>query len=184
MTIWIFRVLQLPNGMRVLLVSDPNISESEPKPEPNGVDNLGYSLAGEESCSDEEGSESGHESEGDETEDSHESHSEDEESEPEPDSTEASTADSHTASRKGALKEGDRMAAASLSVNVGSFSDPPDLPGLAHFLEHMVFMGSAKYPEENAFDEYLKVSCSPCFFFFLCNRDVDVNYLEDLWRKF
>ena len=50
------------------------------------------------------------------------------------------------------------MAAASLSVNVGSFSDPPDLPGLAHFLEHMVFMGSSKYPEENAFDEYLKVS--------------------------
>ena len=30
-------------------------------------------------------------------------------------------------------------AAAALSVNVGSYSDPPELPGLAHFLEHMAF---------------------------------------------
>ena len=54
-------------------------------------------------------------------------------------------------------KEGERMAAASLCINVGSFSDPPDIPGLAHFLEHMVFMGSDKYPQENALDEFLKV---------------------------
>uniref|UniRef100_A0A672ZPU6 Nardilysin a (N-arginine dibasic convertase) n=1 Tax=Sphaeramia orbicularis TaxID=375764 RepID=A0A672ZPU6_9TELE len=31
-----------------------------------------------------------------------------------------------------------------------------DLPGLAHFLEHMVFMGSEKYPSENGFDAFLK----------------------------
>uniref|UniRef100_A0A672ZNV0 Nardilysin a (N-arginine dibasic convertase) n=1 Tax=Sphaeramia orbicularis TaxID=375764 RepID=A0A672ZNV0_9TELE len=30
------------------------------------------------------------------------------------------------------------------------------LPGLAHFLEHMVFMGSEKYPSENGFDAFLK----------------------------
>uniref|UniRef100_A0AAQ5ZIL0 Nardilysin a (N-arginine dibasic convertase) n=1 Tax=Amphiprion ocellaris TaxID=80972 RepID=A0AAQ5ZIL0_AMPOC len=43
-----------------------------------------------------------------------------------------------------------------LCVGVGSFSDPSDLPGLAHFLEHMVFLGSEKYPSENGFDSFLK----------------------------
>uniref|UniRef100_A0A7N6ANF6 Nardilysin a (N-arginine dibasic convertase) n=1 Tax=Anabas testudineus TaxID=64144 RepID=A0A7N6ANF6_ANATE len=48
------------------------------------------------------------------------------------------------------------QSAAALCVGVGSFSDPGDLPGLAHFLEHMVFMGSEKYPSENGFDAFLK----------------------------
>lgn len=39
------------------------------------------------------------------------------------------------------------QAACALCVDVGSFSDPPEIPGLAHFLEHMVFMGSEKYPQ-------------------------------------
>ncbi|KAM4724091.1 nardilysin-like isoform 1-T3 [Anableps anableps] len=50
----------------------------------------------------------------------------------------------------------DKQSAAALCVGVGSFSDPNDLPGLAHFLEHMVFMGSKKYPSENGFDVFLK----------------------------
>ena len=49
-----------------------------------------------------------------------------------------------------------KKSAAGLCVGMGSFSDPTDLPGLAHFLEHMVFMGSAKYPDENAFDEFIQ----------------------------
>ena len=32
-------------------------------------------------------------------------------------------------------------------------SDPWKLQGLAHFLEHMLFMGTTKYPEENAFEK-------------------------------
>jgi nardilysin len=31
--------------------------------------------------------------------------------------------------------------AAAMSVQVGSFADPAEFEGLAHFLEHMVFMG-------------------------------------------
>uniref|UniRef100_A0A803T1P9 Nardilysin convertase n=1 Tax=Anolis carolinensis TaxID=28377 RepID=A0A803T1P9_ANOCA len=48
------------------------------------------------------------------------------------------------------------MSAAALAICIGSFCDPDDLPGLAHFLEHMVFMGSKKYPDENGFDTFLK----------------------------
>ena len=38
-----------------------------------------------------------------------------------------------------------------LNINVGSVQDT--LPGMAHFLEHMVFMGSEKYPDQNNFME-------------------------------
>src|SRR5262245_58542228 len=43
------------------------------------------------------------------------------------------------------------MAAAALQVHVGHYADPPDRFGLAHFLEHMLFMGTDRYPEV---DEY------------------------------
>ncbi|RHY93303.1 hypothetical protein DYB35_000165, partial [Aphanomyces astaci] len=49
------------------------------------------------------------------------------------------------------------QAAACLTVEVGSFADPPHLQGLAHYVEHMLFMGSAKYPDENAFESYLSL---------------------------
>jgi nardilysin len=47
------------------------------------------------------------------------------------------------------------LAAACLAVNVGSLADPADLPGLAHYLEHMVFMGSEQHPAEDAFEVFL-----------------------------
>ena len=40
-------------------------------------------------------------------------------------------------------------------VAVGSMSDPGDVQGLAHFLEHMLFMGTAKYPVENEYSAFL-----------------------------
>ncbi|KAA8900675.1 hypothetical protein TRICI_006176 [Trichomonascus ciferrii] len=46
-------------------------------------------------------------------------------------------------------------ASAALDVNVGAFSDPEDLPGLAHFCEHLLFMGTEKYPSENDYNQYL-----------------------------
>ena len=42
-------------------------------------------------------------------------------------------------------------AAAAMDVNVGHMSDPWELPGLAHFLEHMLFLGTDKYPDENSY---------------------------------
>ena len=50
----------------------------------------------------------------------------------------------------------EKKAAAALAVSVGSFSDPPEAQGLSHFLEHMIFMGSVRFPEENAYDAYLQ----------------------------
>ncbi|KAF2091088.1 a-pheromone processing metallopeptidase Ste23 [Saccharata proteae CBS 121410] len=44
---------------------------------------------------------------------------------------------------------------ASMDVNVGSLSDATDLPGLAHAVEHLLFMGTKKYPKENAYNQYL-----------------------------
>lgn len=46
-------------------------------------------------------------------------------------------------------------AAASLDVLVGSGENPADRGGLAHFLEHMLFMGTEKYPEVDGYDKYL-----------------------------
>ena len=41
--------------------------------------------------------------------------------------------------------------AAALSVGLGAATDPEDYPGMAHYLEHMLFMGSARYPEADGF---------------------------------
>ncbi|KAJ2522124.1 metalloprotease [Coemansia sp. RSA 1939] len=46
-------------------------------------------------------------------------------------------------------------ACAALDVNVGSLADPPEFQGLAHFCEHLLFMGTKKYPKENEYNSYL-----------------------------
>ena len=46
-------------------------------------------------------------------------------------------------------------ASAALDVGVGHWCDPPHLPGLAHFLEHMLFLGTDKYPDENEYSAFL-----------------------------
>lgn len=35
-------------------------------------------------------------------------------------------------------------ASAAMDVNIGSFSDSDDLPGMAHAVEHLLFMGTEK----------------------------------------
>jgi insulysin len=46
-------------------------------------------------------------------------------------------------------------AAAAMDVRVGSLFDPPAYQGLAHFLEHMLFLGTSKYPAEDEYQSFL-----------------------------
>ncbi|WP_417533025.1 insulinase family protein [Marinobacterium stanieri] len=46
-------------------------------------------------------------------------------------------------------------AAVSLNVDVGSNANPDDRPGLAHFLEHMLFLGTEKYPEADSYQQFI-----------------------------
>ncbi len=48
--------------------------------------------------------------------------------------------------------------AASLAVGVGSAHDPKDQLGLAHYLEHMLFLGTEKYPEPDGFMKYTQAN--------------------------
>ncbi|ELY3857011.1 pitrilysin [Providencia huaxiensis] len=45
---------------------------------------------------------------------------------------------------------------AAVSIPVGSIENPDSQLGLAHYLEHMVLMGSKKYPEPSSFSEFLQ----------------------------
>ena len=47
------------------------------------------------------------------------------------------------------------QSAAALSVDVGAFHDPEGWDGLAHYLEHMLFLGTEKYPDGDEYSRYL-----------------------------
>uniref|UniRef100_UPI0037E8FDA7 nardilysin-like n=1 Tax=Semicossyphus pulcher TaxID=241346 RepID=UPI0037E8FDA7 len=177
-----YRYIELSNGLRALLISD--FSGSDGKGGSENEDDKGET---EEGQGEEEEEEEG-EDEGDSGEGSEEDEEEDEEEEQDSDFDEL---DEENAGKK---KRGssEKQAAAALCISVGSFSDPDDLPGLAHFLEHMVFMGSEKYPAENGFDAFLKkhggsdnasTDCERTIFQF----DVQRKYFRealDRWAQF
>ena len=48
------------------------------------------------------------------------------------------------------------LSAASVAVQVGSLDNPEDRQGLAHFLEHMLFLGTEKYPDVDEYSSYLR----------------------------
>lgn len=48
-----------------------------------------------------------------------------------------------------------QQAAASMAINAGHFQDPEDTPGLTHFLEHMLFLGSVQYPEAESYSDFI-----------------------------
>ncbi|PUZ54490.1 hypothetical protein GQ55_5G136200 [Panicum hallii var. hallii] len=80
-------------------------------------------------------------------------------------------------------------AAACMEVEVGSFSDPEGLEGLAHFLEHMLFYASEKYPGEDEYKKYITEHGGSCnaytssettnFYF-----DVNVDNFEEALDRF
>jgi len=48
-----------------------------------------------------------------------------------------------------------KTTAVACAVHVGAAADPREMSGLAHFCEHMCFLGSEKYPGENDYKRYL-----------------------------
>lgn len=47
------------------------------------------------------------------------------------------------------------LSGAMISVKSGSWDDPSTYPGLAHFLEHMLFLGTLKYPKESEYESFI-----------------------------
>ena len=80
-------------------------------------------------------------------------------------------------------------AAASMNVAVGSGDDPADREGLSHFLEHMLFLGTEKYPDAGEYQQFIKshggshnafTAFQDTNYFF----DVQADYLEDALDRF
>ncbi|MFQ5760007.1 MAG: insulinase family protein, partial [Acidiferrobacterales bacterium] len=78
---------------------------------------------------------------------------------------------------------GTDKAAAAMDVFVGSSRDPKDRQGLAHFLEHMLFLGTKKYPKPGEYQDFVSThggrhNAYTAFehtnYFF----DIDKDYLE------
>lgn len=80
-------------------------------------------------------------------------------------------------------------AAASLDVFTGSGQDPENYQGLAHFLEHMLFLGTSEYPDPGEYQEFISAhngahnaytSFEHTNYFF----DIDPDYLDEALSRF
>tara|TARA_Y100000389_G_scaffold204065_1_gene254803 strand:+ start:1073 stop:3706 length:2634 start_codon:yes stop_codon:yes gene_type:complete len=84
------------------------------------------------------------------------------------------------------------QASVCVCIKAGSINNPKEYQGLAHFLEHMLFLGSKKYPKENYFDETLKChggssNAYTALFETVYYFTVNSNYLEkilDIFSRF
>ena len=85
-------------------------------------------------------------------------------------------------------EESDKSAAA-LAVNVGHFSDPKTRQGLAHFLEHMLFLGTHKFPDGSEYQKFINqhggtnnawtATEHTCYFF-----DIQHQYFTEALEQF
>jgi nardilysin len=162
-----YRQIMLPNGLRVVLVSD--VVAMTQGYNVNGSGNNAYDLhgdVGEEEDDDDDDDEDEEDGGGgggtphrrdrkktnkdrdveDGEKDGDADHSDDDD-----DDGSDSDEEEEDAEEAGGL----RNAAAAMVVGVGAMYDPPECQGMAHFLEHLLFMGSKKYPEENAYDSFM-----------------------------
>ncbi|KAK0597364.1 hypothetical protein LWI29_024553 [Acer saccharum] len=130
----LYRIIELDNGLSALLVHDPEIYSD---------DAIGNSKALQNNTEDEE----------DEDDDEYES--EDDEDDDEMDEDEEEEEEEEEGKEKRDSSSQTKKAAAAMCVGMGSFLDPVEAQGLAHFLEHMLFMGSTEFPDENEYDSYL-----------------------------
>jgi nardilysin len=128
----LYRQILLPNGLRAVLVSD-TVAMAQAHNE-GGLHH------------------------GDDDDDDDYSDDDDEEEQEQDKDTESSDdseADNEHHGGHHSEHGGLREAAAAMVVGVGSMYDPNDCQGMAHFLEHLLFMGSKKYPQENAYDSFM-----------------------------
>ncbi|WP_394174942.1 insulinase family protein [Thalassotalea litorea] len=80
-------------------------------------------------------------------------------------------------------------AAASLVVNAGHFDDPEQTQGLAHFLEHMLFLGTESFPDSGEYQQFISQhngsnnawtgSEHTCFYF-----DIDSKFFAPALKRF
>jgi insulysin len=84
-------------------------------------------------------------------------------------------------------------AAAAIDVHIGSGLDPRESYGIAHFLEHMLFQGTEKYPRENEYSEFIKnnggyenafTSLSDTNYHFDCSNEAFEEALDRLSQFF
>ncbi|WP_114417071.1 insulinase family protein [Marinospirillum perlucidum] len=47
-------------------------------------------------------------------------------------------------------------AAASMNIAAGSYHEPEAWPGLAHYLEHMLFLGTEEFPEADGYQKFIR----------------------------
>ncbi|XP_078353430.1 nardilysin-like [Oculina patagonica] len=140
-----YRVIHLENGLTALLISDTN-----------SVTHRTHHDSDMSTTDDEDRYSEDLDEESDNDDDDDNDNDDDGEDDIDGVVSEDPDADQENDSERLRKPKDTKLSAAALCIGAGSFSDPDNIPGLAHFLEHMVFMGSEKYPDENAFDAFIK----------------------------